>query len=106
MQHSPKEAPPGASNMHLLLAYVADLELEVDRLRKQCQFMHHEVRDMLRRVQVLCTDARQAENALPPPSRWSCHAMTSMIISAERSHFPRNDQDGPHPLFTMKAPTP
>ena len=38
---------------HLLLAYVADLELEVDRLRKQGQFLRHEVRDGLRRIERL-----------------------------------------------------
>jgi signal transduction histidine kinase len=38
------------TDTHLLLAYVADLELEVDRLRKQGQFLRHEVRDGLRRI--------------------------------------------------------
>lgn len=36
-------ADPSAPNIHRLLAYVADLELEVDRLRKQGQFVQHEV---------------------------------------------------------------
>ncbi len=40
----------GPSNIHHLLAYVADLELEVDRLRKQSQFIQHEVRAMLKQV--------------------------------------------------------
>src|SRR5207248_1222599 len=52
--------------IHLLLAYVADLELEVDRLRKQSQFVHHEVRETLKRIHLLCTDATNAGNALPP----------------------------------------
>lgn len=38
---------PGAPNIHVLLAYVADLELEVDRLRKQAQFLKEEVGGML-----------------------------------------------------------
>lgn len=38
------------SNIHHLLAYVADLELEVDRLRKQSHFVQHEVRAMLKQV--------------------------------------------------------
>ncbi|HZU35646.1 MAG TPA: hypothetical protein VFA18_07055 [Gemmataceae bacterium] len=33
-----------------MLAYVADLELEVDRLRKQSQFVQHEMRAMLKQV--------------------------------------------------------
>ena len=44
-------APPES---HLLLAYLADLELEVDRLRKQGGFVRHEVREGLRRVERLC----------------------------------------------------
>jgi signal transduction histidine kinase len=39
---SPPDYNP-SSNDHLLLAYVADLELEVDRLRKQGQFLRHAV---------------------------------------------------------------
>ena len=42
MRVDPQEFNP-SSNDHLLLAYVADLELEVDRLRKQSQFMRHAV---------------------------------------------------------------
>jgi len=66
MRHSAKESPPSVSNIHLLLAYVADLELEVDRLRKQGRFVQHEIRETLKRIQLLCTDATQAGNALPP----------------------------------------
>jgi signal transduction histidine kinase len=40
-------SPPdfSSSTNHLVLTYVADLELEVDRLRKQGQFMRHAVAD-------------------------------------------------------------
>jgi signal transduction histidine kinase len=50
----------GKSNTRLLLAYVADLELEVDRLRKQAQFLRHEVGAALRRIRLLCGDAPAA----------------------------------------------
>jgi signal transduction histidine kinase len=40
---------------HRLLAYVADLELEVDRLRKQGGFLRHHVGEGLRRIERLCT---------------------------------------------------
>lgn len=46
-QHDPHPTPP---DTHRLLAYVADLELEVDRLRKQGGFVRQEVRDGLRRI--------------------------------------------------------
>jgi signal transduction histidine kinase len=65
-RHAPAETTPSVSNVHLLLAYVADLELEVDRLRKQSQFVQHEVRETLKRIRLLCTDAAKAGNTLPP----------------------------------------
>ena len=60
-----KELTPD-SKIHLLLAYVADLELEVDRLRKQGEFVQQEARETLKRIQVLSRDATQPENTLHP----------------------------------------
>jgi len=48
---------PGLPQPHRLLAYVADLELEVDRLRKQGQFVRHEARATLTRILGLCAAA-------------------------------------------------
>jgi signal transduction histidine kinase len=48
----------------VLLAYVADLELEVDRLRRQGQFLQHELRGALKRIQLLCTDAAGTQSPL------------------------------------------
>ena len=39
------------SEQHLLLAYVADLELEVDRLRKLMHFLQHETRQTVKQMQ-------------------------------------------------------
>jgi signal transduction histidine kinase len=64
MRHSPTGSIPSTSNIHLLLGYVADLELEVDRLRKQSQFVRHEVWETLKRVQRLCA---QPAGDTPPP---------------------------------------
>jgi signal transduction histidine kinase len=47
--------------MHLLLGYVADLELEVDRLRKQGQYVLHEVRATLKRIRAHGADAARAD---------------------------------------------
>ncbi len=66
MRQSLKESTLTTSNIHLVLAYVADLELEVDRLRKQCQFVHHEARGTLKHIHLLCADAAGAGNPLPP----------------------------------------
>jgi signal transduction histidine kinase len=57
MRRPSNQSTSSASNIHLLLAYVADLELEVDRLRKHGQFIQHEVREFLKRLQLLCADA-------------------------------------------------
>ncbi len=59
MRHGTSESMPLSSNPHLLLAYVADLELEVDRLRKHGRLVRHEVAGMLKRVQVLCAGAEE-----------------------------------------------
>jgi hypothetical protein len=45
MQHPLTPSTPRTSSAQLLLAYVADLELEVDRLRKHVHLVRHEVGD-------------------------------------------------------------
>jgi signal transduction histidine kinase len=52
--------------LRLLLPYVADLELEVDRLRKQSQFVQHEVRATLKRIHLLCAHATEGATAPAP----------------------------------------
>jgi len=54
------------SNVQLLLTYVADLELEVDRLRRQGQFVKHEVREALKGIQLLCSDAAEGRRTETP----------------------------------------
>jgi signal transduction histidine kinase len=50
-------APPDSlSEQSLMFTYVADLELEVDRLRKLTQFMQHEVRHTVERIRQLCEE--------------------------------------------------
>jgi signal transduction histidine kinase len=66
MRASPYEAKAGATERHLLLAYVADLELEVDRLRKQSQFVGQQVWETLKRIRRLCAPGARAEDAPPP----------------------------------------
>jgi signal transduction histidine kinase len=63
---STKESTPSTTNNRLLLAYMADLELEVDRLRKQGRFIQHEARGTLKRIRRLCTDGAAGGNTLPP----------------------------------------
>ena len=59
------DSPTGVSNIQLLLGYVADLELEVDRLRQQSRFIQHEVRGTLKQIHLLCADGAAAGAASP-----------------------------------------
>src|SRR5437868_6654777 len=65
MEHSARRPALPRTDNHLLLAYVADLELEVDRLRKLSQFMQLEAREVLRHIRSLCTETAPAGKALP-----------------------------------------
>ncbi len=67
MRQAGNQSTPTTSNIHLLLGYVADLELEVDRLRKHGQFLQHEVRGTLKRIRTLCAGARTATADAAPP---------------------------------------
>jgi signal transduction histidine kinase len=53
-----------SSNQHLLLAYVADLELEVDRLRKLARFVQHEAGETVKTIQRACGAADCGEPPL------------------------------------------
>jgi signal transduction histidine kinase len=47
---------PTTADINLLAPYVADLEVEVDRLRGQATFVEQSVRDAVRSVRALCGD--------------------------------------------------
>jgi signal transduction histidine kinase len=64
MQKSLVETDLCRTNLHVLLAYVADLELEVDRLRKQREFLQQESRETIKHIRLLCQEASGA-NPLP-----------------------------------------
>jgi|GEM_PF-1218751 len=66
MNHSPNATAPQADSNHRLLVYVADLELEVDRLRKQTQFVQHRARAAVKQIHKFCQNATRAGNTLPP----------------------------------------
>lgn len=56
---------PGDLNLPRLLAYVADLELEVDRLRRHGQHISQEVRAALKSIQQLCSASNISDMASP-----------------------------------------
>jgi signal transduction histidine kinase len=63
MLPSARDPAGGTVNMNVLLAYVADLELEVDHLRKQGQLVRQETRDALKRILRSCAGAADAGDA-------------------------------------------
>jgi signal transduction histidine kinase len=96
MQHSFKAMTPSVANLHLLLAYVADLELEVDRLRRQGQFVQHEAWETVKRIQHLCPDGTQAANtpsALAQVGRAAKHlAEVLRDLQEPPGYHPAHDQ--------------
>jgi hypothetical protein len=60
---SPPDFNP-SSNGHLLLAYVADLELEVDRSRKQGQFLRQAVSERLTSIRAVLGAGALPEESL------------------------------------------
>lgn len=62
MQIAPKQMALN-SNPPQILAYVADLELEVDRLRKRSQFLQQETCDTINKILTVCRDVASADNS-------------------------------------------
>jgi signal transduction histidine kinase len=56
MAHGPSGPRSAEPNLRRLLAYVADLELEVDRLRRHGHRLHQEARAAVDQVRRLCAD--------------------------------------------------
>jgi signal transduction histidine kinase len=63
MPRPPQGPAPQAPDIRRLLPYVADLELEVDRLRRQGQFVQQEVRETLRQIRRLCAGGPGGDDA-------------------------------------------
>jgi signal transduction histidine kinase len=62
MTRSPRELTPGAENS-ALLPYVTDLEFEVDRLRRQVQFVEQRAWAALKELRSSCQDATRSGDA-------------------------------------------
>jgi signal transduction histidine kinase len=76
--------------VNALLAYVSDLELEVDHLRKQAQVTQTEARSTLKRIQLLCADAAGTVNRLPPLPEIE-HAVVELSALLRDVHEPPAD---------------
>lgn len=79
---------------HLLLAYIADLELEVDRLRKRDEFLRLTARDVLRRIRT-ATDSIQTPSPEPLTdirTATSLMAETLRDLQDAAGYHPAHDQ--------------
>jgi signal transduction histidine kinase len=93
MQRSSNGASPAVPNVQRLLAYVADLELEVDRLHKHGQFVRHQVRETLGQIQLHCADASHSAPALAEINQAACE-LSAVLQDLQESpgYHPAHDQ--------------
>jgi signal transduction histidine kinase len=89
---------PLDANLRLLLPYVADLELEVDRLRKEGRFVRQEAWAALRRIRQFCAAA--AGGGGPPPLA-EIDAAAAGLSDALRD---LQDTSGYHPAHDQVVP--
>jgi signal transduction histidine kinase len=93
MQSSSSGSSRAVSNVQRLLPYVADLELEVDRLRKHGQFVRHQVRETLRQIQLRCAEASQPATALAEINQ-AASGLAAVLHDLQESpgYHPAHDQ--------------
>ena len=94
MQQSRTDLTTANSDRPGLLLYIADLELEVDRLRKQAQFIQHEVRTTLKRIHTLCTENPAAGDARSVPAKIDDAARELALVLRDAQ-----ERAGYHPAF-------
>lgn len=92
MQISPPDYSPSA-NDHLLLTYVADLELEVDRLRKQGHFLRHAVKEEMTTIRA-AIDLEMMPPNLSTSVAHTLDELTALIqdMSDPPGYHPAHDQ--------------
>jgi len=92
MLPSTKELAPSTTNNQMLLAYMADLELEVDRLRKQGRFIQHEAWGTLKRIDDSARTQHLGGNTLP-----RCPILTILFRSWKQWLRDVQEPPGYHP---------
>lgn len=84
-----------AAQMQSLTAYAADLELEVDRLRRRDRFWQQESRERIKRIAQLC----QKQNDLLPTGSDPLEAITEACRDFRELLADLNEPGGYHPAF-------
>jgi len=83
----------GATQLQLVMAYTAELELEVDRLRGRDQFLQHEAHDHVQKIMRLCNENAPAGTASPITEiAEACGQFSTLLRDA-------NEPTGYHPAF-------
>jgi len=93
MKPNQREIARNTFHEHQLLAYVADLELEVDRLRKQALFVQQEVHAALKRLQLLSGNGTSNVPKLAEIDR-ETHQLTAVLRDVQEppGYHPAHDQ--------------
>lgn len=84
----------GTTELQVLMAYSADLELEVDRLRRRDQFVQQAAWDHVRQILRLCKDASHEQKTVDPPTEIAeaCRKFSELLHDL-------NEPPGYHPAF-------
>ena len=84
----------GATQLQLVMAYAAELELEVDRLRGRDQFLQHETREHVRTIMRLCKEAAPPVDSASSTTKIAeaCGEFSTLLRDA-------NEPSGYHPAF-------
>ena len=83
--------PLTSTHTSRLLAYLADLEVEVDRLRRQGQFIEQKATETLSRILRLCTEPTPGN---PMPTLAEVEATARHLVEVVRD---LHDSPGYHP---------
>jgi signal transduction histidine kinase len=90
----PKANAIGAVQLQTMMAYAADLELEVDRLRRREHFLQQETREYVRQTMRLCTETGPEHDPVRALAaiRAACDEFVALLRDV-------NEPPGYHPAF-------
>ena len=90
----PERTMTRGTELQLMMAYAAELELEVDRLRRRDQFLQHEVREHVTQIKGLCKNSESPQHAADTLAAIgeACRQFSELLRDM-------NDPPGYHPAF-------